>query len=341
MSVRAERGATTSDQPPHVSVRFYRPSDDEGILRVLQASFPRWPEVETDVAPIDHLRWKLASGTRIEMNHIVADIDGQIVGVRLGIALKYAIQGRRFSARCDVDSCVLPEFRGHGVYARMIEAGNEITSGFDLYTTSTDRPSIVEMDGSLGHRPIGNRLVMMTCDLAIAPYRPLQTGPTITRVDRLGAPIEPFWARASDPFNFIVAPSMADLNWRYCDSRGGTSIVLQAEESGEIVGFAALRVSRGKGYIAYLLALPGQFEAVRAMVRAALAHFRERGVADASCALPWHHPYSSLLVQEGFTRKSHTIPFSCRPIYPDQLDLSFLRKPKAPIHVMLGDTDLI
>jgi len=339
VSVRTGRGAITTDQTP-ANIRFYRPGDEEGILRVLQASFPRWPDVETDVAPIDHLRWKLASGAHPEHNSIVAQVDGEIVGVRLGIAQPYSVKGEPFIGRCDIDSCVLPELRGRGIYSSMIHSGNHITPDFDLFTTSTDRSSLTELDRGLGHRPLGNKLTMMICDLVGEPAAPLGSGCLITQIHRFDGRIETFWAKAARQFDLIALPSRPDLDWRYCDARGGIGAVLQAEEGTNVVGFAALRVSHGKGYVAYLLALPERADVVSALVRHSLTYFRKAGIAEVASALPKRHPYRSTLVQEGFTRTGHTVPFTARPLRPE-VDVSLLQHRKAAVHLMLGDTDLV
>jgi GNAT superfamily N-acetyltransferase len=323
------------------SVRFYRPGDEEGILRVLQASFPRWPEVETSVAPIDHLRWKLAGDAPPVNDHIVAEADGQVVGVRLAVIRRYDVFDRALRCRMDVDMAVLPEYRGRGINSAVVRFGVEVATANDLLTASTGRESIVEMDRGLGHRDVGNRLVSTVCDLPESAESPPTAGDTsITEIDRFDERIESFWRTAARPFDFIVVPSRDDLNWRYCDMRGGIGTVLQAEERGEVVGFAALRLSRGKGYIAYLLVLPERLAAAGALVRRSLAYFRNAGVAEVVCGLPEHHPYGPLLTDEGFARKSHVIPLTCRPVR-EELDLSFLQEPKAAVHLMLGDTDMV
>ena len=332
---------TTSEQPP-ANVRFYRPGDEEGMLRVLQASFPRWPSFETNVSPIDHLRWKLAGDAPPVNDHIVAEVDGQVVGVRLAVIRRYNVLDRALRCRMDVDMAVLPEYRGRGINSAVVRFGVEVATANDLLTASTGRESIVEMDRGLGHRDVGNRLVSTVCELSEGPESPPTAGDTsITEIDRFDDRIESFWSKAAGPFDFIATPSKDDLNWRYCDVRGGNGSVLQAEEHGDIVGFAALRLSRGKGYIAYLLALPERLDIVRALIAESLAFLRAARVSEAVCALPKHHPYRSTLVEQGFTHKGHTIPFTCRATRPDELDLSLLQKPKAAVHLMLGDTDLV
>jgi GNAT superfamily N-acetyltransferase len=331
---------TTTDQPA-ANVRFYRPGDEEGMLRVLQASFPRWPEVETDAAPIDHLRWKLASDAHPEQHNFVAEVEGQIVGAQLGIAQRYNGGGRALRCCLDVDSSVLPEYRGRGVYSSIFRFRADMTTAIDVALASTGRESLSHLNRGLGQRPVGDRLDLMICDLPGSTQAKTPDELSITGVDRFDDRIEGFWSKAASPFDFIGTPSKDDLNWRYCDVRGGNGRVLQAEGRGDIVGFAALRQSHGKGYIAYLLTLPERPDVVRGLIEACLARLRAAGVSEVACALPAHHPYLSLLIDQGFTRKSHTVPFTCGATRLDELDLSFLHQPRVAVHLMLGDTDLV
>jgi len=323
-----------------VNVRFYRPGDEEAMLRVLQASFPRWPEVETSVAPIDHLRWKLASGASNESKHTVAEVNGQIVGVRIGLIQRYLVRGQLLLQGMETDSAVTPAFRGRGIYSEVSRFGVKESVGRDFMVSSTGRASLTQADRQLGHRPFGNRLVSLTCHLS--DTAPIETAADcgVREVAAFEDRIERFWPQAAGAFEFIAMPSKSELNWRYCDVRGGRGFVFQAEENREVVGFVAGRMSRDRGHIAYLLALPERFDAVRTLVRRAVSYFRSSGFAEAACALPTHHPYTGLLIDEGFTRKSRVIPLTWRTVR-EGLDLAFLRDPRASIHFMLADTDLI
>jgi GNAT superfamily N-acetyltransferase len=329
------------DNRPAANVRFYRPGDEEGILRVLQASFPRWPEVETDVPPIDHLRWKLAGAEHPKLNHIVAEASGEIIAVRIGWAQRYRNRGQALGCRFDVDSAVLPDWRGRGVYSSITRFGVAMATNADAVFANTGRPSLLQFDRELGHHPLKNRIVSMVCDVtAQAAAEQIDGDWAVGTVESFDDRIESFWEKASLAFEFIVAPSRDDLNWRYCDARGGIGTVLQAEEDGDIVGFVALRVSRGEGHIAYLLALPDRLDVVSGLTAAALTRLRNDGASEVDCALPRRHPYRSVLAEQGFTRKGHAIPLTCRANAPD-IDLSFLQETKCAAHLMLGDTDLV
>ncbi len=319
-------------------VRFFSPGDEEGILRVLQASFPRWPEVETDVPPIDHLRWKLANVPNPDATHIVADAGGEIIGCRISLVQRVRHHGELQYARTDIDNAVAPEWRGMGVNGAITQYIVDVSKA-DIIMTSTLVETIRRVDASLGHRRIRNRLSMIRCDLsATGAPQPLASG-GVTEVEGFDERIDEFLLRASAPFDLIAAPTVDRLNWRYADKRGGNGFMLQAETSGEVTGIIVARISRGVGYIAYSIALPDRDALVRALVAECLVRLHDMGVTDVRCALPEHHPYRPLLAELGFIHKGNRVPFTARPRIGAP-ELTFLGK-QAAIHWMLGDTDLI
>jgi hypothetical protein len=72
-----------SESPKTWTLRYYRDGDEEGILDCLTAAFGRWPSVDIDVAPIEHLRWKLSSHPIApQMNYVAVDGE-RIIGCQL------------------------------------------------------------------------------------------------------------------------------------------------------------------------------------------------------------------------------------------------------------------
>jgi hypothetical protein len=83
----------------------------------------------------------------------------------------------------------------------------------------------------------------------------------------------------------------AYLNWRYADPRAGRYTIRVAEEKGELLGYVVPAVSRGKGFIADLLVLPGRLDVVAALVEDAAGHLAERGLSALRCWCAKRHPY--------------------------------------------------
>jgi GNAT superfamily N-acetyltransferase len=329
-------GQPVSPDVPY-NIRFYRPGDEEGILAVLQASFPRWPAIEIEVPAIDHLRWKLAGTPDPETTHVVALADSRIVGCHLSLVRTYRNEGL-VAVRTDVDVAVAPEWRGRGVNPATTKLSVD-TSPAPFVLTSTDNESIRRADYHRGHRPIRNRLIATSCDLTRKAL-PLD-GMHIIQTTSFDNRIESFWTEAVAPYEFTASPSAPWLNWRYCDPRGGNGFVLQAEQRDQIVGFVAARMSWNKGYVAYLLALPARNNVVRSLLAACIDRFVEAGLTEAACALPEHHPYRPVLTELGFVRNRRRIPLSARPGGPADPERPFRDNPQARVHIMFGDLDLV
>ena len=152
--------------------------------------------------------------------------------------------------------------------------------------------------------------------------------------------IDVFWKEASHQFDFATARSRELLNWRYCDRRGGNFSVVLAEQDGRILGYTVERCSRGKGYIADLLALPGRLDVVSSLVRTALADLSRAGVEEAACWLTLRHAYLKTLAGLGF-KETGTKDLTYLPFKTPDTELSYLRSPKTAVHLVAGDTDLI
>src|SRR4029077_16724575 len=107
-----------------------------------------------------------------------------------------------------------------------------------IIIASTGRPSLVDFDQELGHRPLKNRMISMVCDLAPLD-RPAVAGQSSAIREMLAFDdrIESFWQQAAQPFDFVAVPPADWLNWRYCDARGGIGSVLLAEDDAELLGF--------------------------------------------------------------------------------------------------------
>ncbi len=103
-----------------------------------------------------------------------------------------------------------------------------------------------------------------------------------------------------------------------------------------------MRVLRGKGYLADLLALPGRDDVVQSLVRDALARFRAAGVSAVQWWSPTHHPYKQILARQGFLHKRRRKrELGYRALRASSEELAFLEDPRAAVHFVLGDTDVV
>jgi GNAT superfamily N-acetyltransferase len=257
--------------------------------------------------------------------------------------------GRRvLRTRLGVDLAVHPDFQNMGIMKGMRALSREAFAGtFDVGYGTTGSPIARRHDVQRGNQPLANAVEVLEHPLGSGATRP-GGGPgrggedkwMIDQPPEFDDRIDQFWKEASQPFELIVVRTKDYLNWRYCDPRAGAFTVRLAEHGERILGYAVLRVSRGKAYIADLLALPEREDVARSLVRDALGYFRRARVSPVRCWLPSHHPYREVLLQQGFLPKQRMDGLRYTAYGRPKGFLNVLSDPRALVHVTLGDTDL-
>jgi GNAT superfamily N-acetyltransferase len=328
-----------------VTIRIQRlPDDDEGIVRVLQAAFGRWPKFDDGIPAVDHLRWKRECDPEGLEYNCVAEKDGQIVGaqfywlqpLKVGEAVVRLAQGQDF--------CVHPDFQGLGIRTGMKKLAYEtveLKAEFSL-SVDGDHPAMVHMVEKSGDQryELANRVHVLQCDLSSVPLDE-EHGLRVRRVDRFDERTDEMCADAAGAFQLIVLRTERSLNWRYADPRAGAYSIHIAEEGGRMLGYAAARSSQGHGYIADLLARPGRADAVQALLSASLRQFAKDGVLTAQIWTFVHHPYQLSLSEAGFNTKKRTWLVRAKPRgqRPDNVD--FREDPRALLHLTSGDCGVV
>jgi ribosomal protein S18 acetylase RimI-like enzyme len=339
---------STTKLPATWMPRDYRTSDDEEILSVLQSAFPRWPNVDTDVPALDHLRWKLRSHPVAVQFHSVGEIDGQIAMPRIMMVQPIRFQGERRLAFQPVDVAVAPAFRGLGLAERMISLENRSVNT-ERYTTAFGIKLYIR-GWTAAHRVIrprlgsnnfayGNRFIALEREAAKAPPNTIDNI-TIRRVDQFDERVNGFWEVASRLFVFAIDRTFEYLTWRY-DPRAGRFAILLAEEGSNLLGYAVATTSRGRGYIADIVALPGHLDVARSLLANALSTLSSADVTAVECWLPTRHPYQLLLRELGFVRAERKLRFRYTPVGLSKEQLDPLRRADAALHLTAGDTDLV
>lgn len=333
-----------AELPADWSPRNFRDGDEEGILRVLQSAFERWPRGELAVAPFEHLRWKLSSADVALRHHAVADVNGEIAGVALRIVQRIKIGGRVLRGWKGADSATLPDFRSAGVMTRMREYAKSRPRLFEIYFGVRSGHEHIQrlrrLNLGVGFHTEAGLLVCAGGPEAARP--PPSAGGKLVPLARFDARTDEFWREASTPFAAMPSRDSEYLNWRYCDPRAGAFELKAMEHEGRILGWVVFRTSYGKGYIADLLALPGRLDVAAALLADAAAALRRGGVAEVQCWCTANHPYRALLNDAGFSQKRRTVAITFQTTRPGVESLiAPLQAPGALVHFMLGDSDLI
>jgi hypothetical protein len=149
-----------------------------------------------------------------------------------------------------------------------------------------------------------------------------------------------FCAEALRPFEFAVARDREWLDYRYADTRAGRYAIRLALRGGRIAGYAVLTEARGKGFIADLLVEPGGDDVLDALLADASQHFAARAIVRVRCWLATRHPYRAAFERHDY-RSLREVPMLKPGPFRDT-DLRFLfDDPRAAVHYMAGDTDVV
>jgi hypothetical protein len=360
-------------------VRNASEADQPELVKLLLRAFRRWPAFEIQVPALEHLRWKMRSVGITARDHFVAEIDGRIVAMMLRIVRRVRLQGRDCLGRDGVDAAVDPGCQGRGLFGAIDDCAEESprTAEFDLSLWFSTNPrtrrrskpekwrsptnpiqvlqkpyrarAIVARRGERHGARLPAPLAVLRIELRKAvnrllhpPYvRRARCEGSIATLERFDERIGGFFDEAARAFDFIVVRSREYLNWRYCDPAAGRFTVRAVEREGRLLGYAALKVADGEGYVADLLALPGRSDVVRSLIEDALRIFREAGVERVTCWMISRHPYSGILRRYGFLDSGKDVGFGYLTVSPTGGDLEFLEDPRARVHLTHGDSDWV
>jgi hypothetical protein len=355
-----------------ISPRLLGPDDAPAFLDLIQSAFPRWPAVETDATPLEHLRWKLGSagtgGPSLGLEQ-----GGRLVAASVCLALRTKVRGEEILCRAPVDVAVRSELQGRGLYGRLRrEFTPELLDPYhDMQVSVTRHEAVANVaQRRVLRRPLANRIEVLAGPLSsplaagglsarslarsaglaglsllnrvrhAIPRGPRPAGIEIFDVSRFDDRADSLWEEASRQFDFALARDQGYLNWRYCDARAGRFHVRGAGADGALLGYAVGRVTGGRGYVADLLALPGRLDVAAALLADVVALLRGLGVTLAEVWLPRRHPYGRLVRRAGFVRV-RALETVFEPLRIADEQVAFLDDPEARIHFTAGDTDLI
>jgi hypothetical protein len=164
---------------------------------------------------------------------------------------------------------------------------------------------------------------------------------TIRTAERFDSRVDTLYERAAAQFDFAVVRSQRVLDWRYSDRRAGDFAIRLAEQDGELLGYAVLRVNNGVGYVADVLALPGRLDVVESLAHDAAAGLRETGVEVAECWLMADHPYAEPFRAAGFLGRRSRTPPTFEAVGVPASELALLCEPDASVHLTIGDMDIV
>jgi len=164
---------------------------------------------------------------------------------------------------------------------------------------------------------------------------------SISTLSRFEQDHEPFIAQAVSQFDFIAERSLAYLNWRYCDPRGGPFTVRLAHRNNQPLGFAVTRIRDGDAGLADILALPGHLDVAESLIRDSIDLAKSAGASSIATRLPKRHPYRPALARAGFFDIGHIAGELVASRGMPVEDLAFLADEDTRIHHVLADADYV
>ena len=118
-------------------------------------------------------------------------------------------------------------------------------------------------------------------------------------------------------------------------------MVRSVVEGDRLLGYSILRVAGANARLCDLLALPGREDVIEALVADAVRAVRAANAAGVECWLSSGHPYRRALRRQGFIDSRLDVGVQYTPIDATAEDLQCLADPKARVHFLIGDTDLV
>ena len=342
-----------------------RPGDEPAILAVLEAVFGRWPYADLSCPPLEHLQWKMTGPRGDSGLSWVVESGGRVVATHIGYTTPATLAGRPVVRWQASDAAVLSEARGGGVYRELRKHQFErLCETCDLQFGYAVNPAIIRVTAHERWQDAANTLESLVLPLRAGPYlrrqglrgaanavqhlvtakrhqrRPRAVAPASAETPLIDERFDALSERAAEGFDFISDRSSTWIRWRYSDPRAGDFSVLTEEQAGELLGYAVTRISRGSGFVADILVLPGREDVVATLVERAVAQLRAAGVADVTTWLPRTHAYRAAFRRLGFSRAGSR-PLRVGSLRTGREELALFDDPDARIHFTMGDLDLV
>jgi hypothetical protein len=330
------------------------------------------------VPAADHLLWKLEYPGWAPNTLNIGSLDGVPVDVSLYVYRIYSIGNRFYRVREACDSCVHPDYQGKGVFDRFYAMGKMREIEFDFRFRSTIHPRVkstvkryrpqhIELGSSLkamvrpfassdelaGHYLPAARsgLQRRILSAGISTARILRAAPwsSAPKNDRLEVRRVEDTDEILDLFDLLMhkIPRPSGLfqersrnfnRWRYCDPRGGRSLVLFAFEKGKPAGVAVCKMSEKIGSLMDLLTDPARQDVASELVGAADDLLEEEGAVAIVCRVLDQSPLRKTLRAHRYIPSPLKTGCQLGPSLLSRAELNTLLKGRNH-HLMMSDFD--
>lgn len=339
------RAMTAGDE---IEYRGLREGDLPSLARLLEAAFGHWPRLPVAADPVDHLRWKFFAHPNAPFPHAIAVLGDEVLGATLRLIEHARLAGERLAYASGSEIAVHPGHQGERIYRRLREVKWDAGEGtFKVQVGHTNNALIRSQQPKRRWTPVANETRMLAAPVArTAKRRPSdrsRTGhipPRVVRLARFDERTDALFEEAAPRFSFIVERSQERMNWRYCDRRGGESVVLAAVEGDSIAGYAVVLLAGPRAFLEDILVRPGRDDALGQLAVAARQAATDARAKSIRCALTAVHPYRAALRAAGFREVSGRTALVYRGRGATAPQLAVFDDPSAAIHYPLGEIHL-
>lgn len=267
--------------PPRtdLSIRPFRPADEEGVLALLRSSLGEGPPGRRSAA---FFRWKHLQNPFGPSLLLVGEADGRIVGLRAFLRWQLRLDDSIVAAVRAVDTATHPEHQGRGVFTQLTHrAIEELREQVDLvFNTPNEKslPGYLKM----GWRPVGSMRVSARVRRPGALARALgarhESGDP-PRIDAAAAgetlgdlpAVDRLLGAADEPGRRLSTARTAEyLRWRYVDAPLLDYRAIAFSSVGELEGLIVFRVRTRRGLweatIAELIVAEGDLDRARRLI---------------------------------------------------------------------------
>lgn len=244
---------TLSDQ---VAVRAVRDADEPAILRLLTETMAGGP---TGTRSAELWRWKHRRNPFGRSLVLVAEVEGELAGLRTFMRWRFTRHGRTIPAVRAVDTATHPRFQGRGIFTRLTrQALSELAADSNLVfntPNSNSLPGYLKMGWTIvGRVPIALRVARPLAFARRARHAahgaptgsPPATGlPPAREILADIAAVQQLLDQARTPGGRIVTDRDAEyLSWRYGDAPGLGYQGVARWRDDELIGLALGRPRR-------------------------------------------------------------------------------------------------
>jgi hypothetical protein len=232
---------------PAVAIRPYAAEDEADVLGLLDRALGTGPAGRR---PPEFFRWKHLSSPFGPSLLLVAEVDGQLVGLRAFMRWRFVAGSAVYEAVRAVDTATDPEFQGMGIFSRLTKAALEAMEGQVDLVFNTPNGKSGPGYLKLGWKEVGKVPVAVR---ARRPLRLLLAGRARTRPapEVTAAPADEaladealagLLAREPAPRGLATPRTPEYLRWRYGAAPLLGYRAVTTERGGELAGLALFRV---------------------------------------------------------------------------------------------------